>query len=91
MNKRFYLEVVYPFDSGVNPKYFYFNEDQRMGVVLDKCAQAGKIKNQNNLLGAAKLQLLSLKTGKIIPLNSILKSTKDVESGDAILMEYQKV
>lgn len=100
LEKRFYLEVVYPIESKVDPKYFFFENTTRLGQVLDKVASAGKIENLNNQANARvgnqkghthlcqKLQLISLKTGEPMALNVQLKSAQ-LTSGDAILLEYE--
>jgi len=88
-DKRFYLEVIYPSDSKVDPKWFYFDENRKYGVVLDEVATAGKIKNQNNLPNAPKLQLFALKTGEPLPLGKSLKDCRDVVgSCDPVLLEF---
>jgi len=87
--KRFYVEVLYPMDSKVDPKMFYFDQTKRFGQVLDQVASAGKIRNENNVAGKPKLVLMSLKTGKSIPLNKVLGDCPElVVSGDPILLEY---
>jgi len=88
--KRFYLEVIYPANSQVEPKWFYFDENRKYGVVLDEVAAAGKIKNYNDVPNAPKLQLFAVKTGQKLPLNKSIKELKDfVASCDPILLEYE--
>jgi len=91
MERRVYLEVIFPMDSKVEPKFFFFDQEARFGVVLDIVAEAGRIKNQNNIGGAKKLQLISLKTGTPFALNTQLKSSQELSSGDSILLEFAKV
>jgi len=89
-DKRFYIEVIYPLELQMDPKMFFFDESQRLGVVLDRVAEHAKIENQNNVAGARKLVILSLKTGEPIPLGNALKDSKNlVQSGDAVVLEYQ--
>jgi len=89
--KRFYVEIVYPVDSKVDPKMFFFDPTKRFGQVLDQVSNAGKIKNENNIAGKPKLVLMSLKSGKPIPLNKALGDCSElVVSGDAILLEYEE-
>jgi len=88
--KRFYVEIVFPVDSKVDPKMFFFDPTKRFGQVLDLVSNAGKIKNENNIAGKPKLVLMSLKSGKPIPLNKALGDCPElVVSGDAILLEYE--
>jgi len=88
-DKRFYLEIVFPIESTVPPKFFFFDQSKRFGQVLDSVAAAGKIKNENNIAGKPKLVLVSMKTGNPIPLGNKLEEAKQyVTSGDAILLEY---
>jgi len=70
---------------------FFFDPTKRFGQVLDQVANAGKIKNENNIAGKPKLVLMSLKSGKPIPLNKVLGDCPElVVSGDAILLEYEE-
>jgi len=90
-DKRFYLEVVYPLDSKVDPKWFFFDENRKLGVVLDEVASAAKLKNNNNVPNAPKLQLFALKSGTLLPLNKSLKEMKEtIASCDPILLEYHE-
>ncbi len=50
--KRFYLEIVYPMESKVQPKLMFFNANATVGKVLDKAADAGGIENKNNQMNA---------------------------------------
>jgi len=71
-------------------KCFFFDPTKRFGQVLDQVANAGKIKNENNVAGKPKLVLMSLKTGKSIPPHRVLGDCSElVVSGDAILLEYE--
>jgi len=87
-NKRFYLEVVYPLNSSIQPKMMFFNQEWSVGKALDVIADAGGVINNNNKPGPEKLYLFSLKTGEILP-NSISLSglSPQVCSFDAILLE----
>jgi hypothetical protein len=88
-DKRFYLEIVFPVESNIPSKFFFFDQSKRFGQVLDHVAAVGKVKNENNIAGKPKLVLVSLKTGKPIPLGNKLEEAKQyISSGDAILLEY---
>uniref|UniRef100_A0A6B2LCY2 AN1-type domain-containing protein n=1 Tax=Arcella intermedia TaxID=1963864 RepID=A0A6B2LCY2_9EUKA len=91
MDQRFFLEVIYPVASNVEPKFFFFDKSKRFGNVLDFVASTGKIKNENNVAGKPKLVLASLKTGAPISLSKVLGQSQElVNSGDAILLEYEQ-
>eukprot|EP01126_Amoeba_proteus_P030025 TRINITY_DN2973_c0_g1_i1.p1 TRINITY_DN2973_c0_g1~~TRINITY_DN2973_c0_g1_i1.p1 ORF type:complete len:168 (-),score=33.25 TRINITY_DN2973_c0_g1_i1:206-709(-) len=90
LERRFYLEVMYPMETSTPPKYFFFENTSRLGVVLDKVAAAGRVENKNNQAGSRKLQLISLKTGQPLPLNRQLKDCAEIVSGDSILLEYSQ-
>jgi len=88
-DQRFYMEIVYPVESNVPSKLFFFDQSKRFGQVLDQVATAGKIKNENNIPGKPKLVMVSLKTGESVPLGNKLEEAKQfINSGDAILLEY---
>jgi len=90
LEKRFYIEVIYPLELKLESKFFFFDETQRWGVALDRIAEQGKIQNENNVAGARKLLLLSLKSGEAISLGKPLKDTKNlVQTGDAVMLEYE--
>jgi len=87
-NKRFYLEVVYPLSSTIQPKLMFFNQEWSVGKALDVIADAGGVINNNNKPGPEKLCLLSLKTGEILPTSVPLSGlSPHVCSFDAILLE----
>jgi len=86
--KRFYLEVVFPMDSGVLPKQMYFNPAWTIGKVLDVIANVGDIENKNNSANAEKLHIISLRTGE--PLNNsvtLISIGETLQSGDSVLLE----
>eukprot|EP01103_Thecamoeba_quadrilineata_P020919 TRINITY_DN9254_c0_g1_i1.p1 TRINITY_DN9254_c0_g1~~TRINITY_DN9254_c0_g1_i1.p1 ORF type:complete len:301 (-),score=20.39 TRINITY_DN9254_c0_g1_i1:58-909(-) len=86
-SKRFYLEVVYPTNSQIQPKLMFFNEEWSIGKVLDVIADAGGIINNNNKPGAEKLCLLS-KSGEVLPSSVPLNSlTPKVSAFDSILLD----
>merc|ERR1711879_68213 len=71
--KRYYLEVVFPIDSRVEPKMMFFDRTWSVGKVLDMVASAGSVENFNNRPnGPYKLYLFSLKTGAILNFSSAL-------------------
>jgi hypothetical protein len=88
-NKRFYLEVVYPMNSNIQPKMMFFNQEWSVGKALDVIADAGGVINTNNKPGPEKLCLFSLKTGEILPTSVPLSglAPQVVASFDAILLE----
>lgn len=90
-DERVYLELLFPFDSGVAPKQMFFSKKASVGRVLDDAASAGKIANNNNKADAAKLYLISLKSGNPLPngakLQTLIESGQ-LASGDAILIEF---
>jgi predicted nucleic acid binding AN1-type Zn finger protein len=86
--RRFYLEVLFPMESKVQPKMMYFDSNSVFGLILDQIAETGRIKNQNNIADAKKLQLISIKTGKPFALNEKPKDSTAIASGDSILLEY---
>jgi len=88
VDRRYYCEVIFPMDSKVPPKMMYFDSNSVMGLVLDQIADAGRIKNQNNLTGVKKLQLISVTTGKPFVMNQQLKNCESLVSGDTILLEF---
>ncbi|PRP86777.1 zinc finger, AN1 type domain 2B [Planoprotostelium fungivorum] len=82
---RFYLEVIYPINSGVEPKMFFFNPEWSIGK-----ADSGKITNNNNQANADKLHIVSLKSGQPLPNSLSLKDVEEVlTSGDAVLLERE--
>jgi hypothetical protein len=87
-DQRFYLEVIYPIDSKIEPKMMFFDRENSIGKVLDLVADAGNVKNENNKPDAPKLHLISLKTGEPIPNSTLLKDlSASLQSGDPILLE----
>jgi len=86
--KRFYLEIVYPMDSKIQPKLMFFSVGTTIGKVLDKAADAGGIENRNNQMNAEKLYLISLKSGKPLETSISLEDCGEVlKSGDSVLLE----
>ncbi|ELR17077.1 ZFAND1 protein [Acanthamoeba castellanii str. Neff] len=88
--KRYYLEVVFPIDSRVEPKMMFFDRTWSVGKVLDMVASAGSVENFNNRPnGPYKLYLFSLKTGAILNFSSALCDieTNVLDTGDCILLE----
>jgi len=88
-DKRFYLEVVFPLNSGVVPKMMFFDPRWSIGKVLDLVAETGNIENKNNILQDNKLHLISLKTGTPLPNDKFLDTVGvDVlQSGDAVMLD----
>jgi len=90
-DKRFYLEVVFPLNSGVAPKLMYFDPRWSIGKVLDLVAEAGNIVNKNNVIQDknSKLHLIALKTGEPLPNEKYLDtlSTDVLQSGDAVMLD----
>jgi len=88
--KRFYLEIIFPFNSKMQPKLLYFNPDWAVGKALDIAAESGNIINKNNQKDSDKLQLISLKNGHSIPNSLCLKDLPEIlVSGDSVLLEYE--
>lgn len=52
MERRLYLEVIFPMESKVQPKMMFFDSNSVFGVILDQIAETGRIKNQNNVADA---------------------------------------
>jgi len=84
--RRFYLEVVYPIESGVVPKMMFFDCNFSVGKILDKVAEEGKIQNDNNKANSEKLFIILLKTGTPLPNDLLLKEIDGLVSGDSILL-----
>jgi len=90
LEKRYYLEVVFPMDSRVEPKLMFFDSAWSVGKVLDVVASSGSVENFNNKPnGPYKLYLFSLKTGAILPFSSSLSEIEPnvLSSGDCVLLE----
>eukprot|EP01112_Ceratiomyxa_fruticulosa_P019655 TRINITY_DN6485_c0_g1_i1.p1 TRINITY_DN6485_c0_g1~~TRINITY_DN6485_c0_g1_i1.p1 ORF type:complete len:230 (-),score=43.52 TRINITY_DN6485_c0_g1_i1:55-744(-) len=86
--RRFYAEVVFPLDSGVETKMMFFDSKWTVGKTLDVVATAGSITNNNHKPGAEKLYLISLKTGEVIPNAKTLSEIGEpLRSGDSLLLE----
>jgi predicted nucleic acid binding AN1-type Zn finger protein len=88
--RRYYLEVLFPMDSKIQPKMMFFDMNSVLGLILDQIADAGRIKNENNKTDAKKLQLISVKSGEPFVLKQQLKNCPGLSSGDTILLEYVK-
>jgi len=89
-DKRFYLEVIFPMGSGVEPKMMYFDPRWSVGKVLDLIADAGKIENKNHQLkDEGRLHLFSLKTGTPLPNDKYLDTvgSDSLQSGDAVMLD----
>lgn len=86
---RIYLEVLYPVDSGIEPKWMFFDAKHPAGRALDTIAEEGKISNLNNISTARKLALVDIGTGEPIKLQTPLKTL--FRNGDTILLEYTDV
>lgn len=86
---RIYLEVLYPVDSGIDPKWMFFDAKHPAGRALDSIADEGKINNLNNQSTARKLALVDIASGTPIKLQTPLKSL--FHNGDTILLEYEDV
>jgi hypothetical protein len=86
---RIYLEVLYPVDSGIEPKWMFFDSKHPAGRALDSVAEEGKINNLNNISTARKLALVDIASGEPIKLHFTLKSL--FKNGDTILLEYEDV
>jgi len=87
--KRYYVEAIFPMDSGVKPKLMFFNADWTVGKVLDVIADAGNVENLNNVHGAEKLYLISLATGEPLSTSAKLRDIDPsiLSSGGALLLE----
>jgi hypothetical protein len=86
---RIYLEVLYPVDSGIDPKWMFFDAKHPAGRALDSIAEEGKINNLNNQTTARKLALVDIAAGTPIKLQIPLKSL--FHNGATILLEYEDV
>jgi len=86
--KRFYLEIVYPLNSKVQPKLMFFSSTATVGRILDIVAKEGKIDNRNNQPDAEKLHLISLKSGEPFPYSAELGSLlPKLKSGESLLLD----
>lgn len=56
--------MIFPLDLKLEPKFFFFDESQRWGVVLDRLAEHGKIQNENNVAGS-RVRIVVLGSNKI--------------------------
>jgi len=88
-SKRFYLEVIFPQDSGIPSKMMFFNSSWSVGKTLDVIADAGPIQNNNNIPGSRKLRLFAVKTGDVLPNMKSLGELDNLKSGDPILLERE--
>lgn len=86
---RIYLEVMYPVDSKIEPKWMFFDAKHPAGRALDSIAEEGKINNNNNVSTARKLALVDITTGLPIKLNTPLKNL--FTNGSSILLEFEDV
>lgn len=86
---RIYLEVLYPVNSGIEPKWMFFDSKYPAGRALDTIAEEGKINNNNNVSTARKLALVDIATGTPIKLHTTLKTL--FNNGSTILLEYEDV
>jgi hypothetical protein len=90
-DERAYFEVVFPFESGVEPRAMFFSNKASVGRVLDDVASAGGISNNNNKPDAPKLYLISLRSGNPLANGATLGSLLakgELHSGDSLLLEY---
>lgn len=87
--ERLYLEVLYPVDSGIDPKWMFFDIKHPAGRALDAIAEEGKISNNNNISTARKLALVDIATGLPIKLHTPLKTL--FANGATILLEFEDV
>jgi hypothetical protein len=89
--RRFYVEVVFPFDSGVEPRHMFLDSAWTVGKALDKIAEAGAIPNKNAHAppGAPRLALIALVTGTLLDTRATLASLEPstLRQGDPILLE----
>jgi len=89
VDKRYYLEVIFPLEGNVQPKLMFFDSSWAVGRVLDLIAAEGKIPNNNDKPGSTRLYLISLKTGFPLDNSLLLKElgSNVLQSGDGILLE----
>ena len=92
-DERVFLEVMWPFDSHAHlkPRMMFFSAKSSVGRVLDDVAAAGNVTNRNNDSNAAKLYLISLKTGDPLPNGAKLASLLakgELQNGDTVLLEF---
>jgi predicted nucleic acid binding AN1-type Zn finger protein len=85
MERRYYLEIIYPLDSKVEPKMMFFDPNQSIGKVLDLAANAANISDDPQ---KGQLHLIALSTGEPLPNNQLLKDVKILHSGDSVLLEW---
>lgn len=87
--ERIYFEVLYPVDSGIEPKWMFFDIKHPAGRALDAIAEEGKVSNNNNISTARKLALVDIATGMPIKLHTPLKTL--FANSATILLEYEDV
>ncbi|OZJ05867.1 hypothetical protein BZG36_00933 [Bifiguratus adelaidae] len=90
LERRVYIQVHFPPESSVPPKAMFFDKTWAVGRVLDKIAEAGKIKNTNNVGGNGERKVLIL---RIHPDGPELSNSNRVqgilETGDELAIEQR--
>lgn len=84
---RIYLEILYPFESALPPKWIFLNRNHAAGRALDEIAADAKLKNENNKPGARKLVLVDLKSGDLLPLSSPMRTV--LSDSDIVMLDYE--
>lgn len=79
LEKRFYVEVHFPYDSKVKPMWVYLNKNFSVGKSVDIICDLGKITNRNDKPGQPKLYLFDLATGEKLSNLVVLRNLKSGE------------
>ncbi|XP_078365797.1 AN1-type zinc finger protein 1-like isoform X2 [Oculina patagonica] len=92
--ERIYLRVLMPLGSSEREQPLFFSKYWTIGKVIDKIAEAARLKNDNNKKTAAKkLRLFHRSTGDIMELQDSLEHLQTREyaqiySGSTVIIEY---
>lgn len=87
---EFLLRVFFPLDSDLQPVFWIFKKNKKIGNIIDLIAKKGNILNENNTNKKEKLNLYHLQTGLNFPTTSTLEELMQdgiLEQGDSIILE----
>ena len=91
MPDRFHVDVYFPLKSNTPPVHMFFSKNWKVGKILDKVAEQGKVKNVNSteLDKTKRLNLFTL-DGVILPTDKKLSEIdpKVLKNRDGIILEY---
>jgi len=92
-DERIYLRVLLPFSSKERELPMFFSKHWTVGKIIDKIAEAAKLRNGNNLNTDTKLRLFHGNTGEILNLQDSLEHFETREeclvlSGSTVVIEH---